>query len=361
MNEPPPLPGPPPLPDPNALEYASFTEPQAGTFTVDVPRGWQVLGGFAHPYPGDRRMFTAVRSREGVEVLFGDPDCPQAFCHTLSAFEGTQVPYATGCVFLNLPASGGKLAKWYMKQVAPHRFGPVELEGDRPRPDLVEAAYERARRRGIAVPRSIEATTHEMRFRAGSRVGSCFGSSLCDKQAALLAMGLLTSWEGNVLVTLAPPHLTAVAEAVAMRMVESFRTTPRLLGIIQRDEATISANGQVANQNQRQWFAGQQAQHQAQVAQGDAYVQGYWEDQRANDRMMETWDDAQGSNDRVFQGYGDAIRGDQRLYDDTMGKRYDVPNAASYYWLDQGSGQVIGTTTDTPPDDQRNYTQLRKG
>jgi hypothetical protein len=60
-------------PKPLALSYVPFADPVAGTFTVDVPQGWRVCGGFHHAGLGDRRLWVEAQSPDGIVILRGDP------------------------------------------------------------------------------------------------------------------------------------------------------------------------------------------------------------------------------------------------------------------------------------------------
>jgi signal transduction histidine kinase/DNA-binding NarL/FixJ family response regulator len=75
---------------PPALAFERFTEPQMGTFQIEVPREWQVRGGFRHPGLGNRRLFEA-HSPQGVSVFFGD-HCQQVFYHNHSFCKPANVP-----------------------------------------------------------------------------------------------------------------------------------------------------------------------------------------------------------------------------------------------------------------------------
>ncbi len=337
--------------------FVSYTDPQLGAFTVDVPRGWRVQGGLNHPSLGDRRPFVQVESPDGIQVLFGDPECPQSFYHVLLGIEGTMVPYATGCAFLNLRPSAERLAQYYLKSIAPKRIGPFQMSGHRDRRDVIDRALDQARKNGTTIPRGLDMEAHEVNFLAGARSGSCLGASAVNRGASF---GFGTMWEGNVTLWLAPPALMPMAEQVAMRLMLSYRPTARMYQLVQQDEMAIAGNGMVANMGQQQWFAAQQAGHQAQLGFGNAIVGNYWQQQQVNDGLMQSYTDRQQSEDRVFQNYSDATLDRQRLTDDGMGKSYEVASGSNYYWVDQQSGQVIGTNTDQPPDVQRNYTQLRK-
>jgi len=323
-----------------------------GGFILDVPRGWQVRGGLNHAGLGDQRWFVEAQSPDGITVMLGDPNCPQAFCHnSMAKKEDVMIPYpTTGCTNLNIPPQAKRLASYYFQNVAPQRFGPLKITGQRDRNDMVAEEINRIQRQaiavgkqGIAVAKSYKMSVHEIQFEAGGRIGCCFATSVHD---TAYSVAFLTFSQGTVNIWLAPPALTAVAEQVLTQMRNTFRPTPRALEVWQRDEALITSNGMAANQKQQEWFQWQQAVHQEQEAQGDVFVT--------------SWRNAQHTNDRLSQAWSDTMLGRQRLVDDGMRQTYDASVGYNYYWLDQQSGQIVGTDTSHPPDYQRNYTALRK-
>ncbi len=323
---------------PAALTFVPYTEPQMGTFQMQVPQGWQVRGGFAHPGLGDRRTFVEAHSPDGISVFVGDPNCPQSFYHDYFQFKETFIPFATGCTFLNLSPSAKKLAAYYLKKVAPARMGQLRAGAERDRPDLVE----RIKRR-IPQAAGMEVQFHEACFQAGNRSGHCLAMSFRNKQDLLGG----NCWEGNVVVWLTPPGRDAMGEQVALRMMESYQPTQRLMQIHQQDEAMIAGNGNAAVMRQQQWFAGQQAAHFTQTQAGDILTGQYWQTQNAYDG--------------IFQRGSDARLGQERLYDEMSGREYFAPSGANYYWMDAASGSVVGTETNQPPDYQRDYRPMKKG
>jgi hypothetical protein len=355
VNQPRPAPAPSPVRAPS-ISFDTFTDPIAGTFTVDVPQGWQVRGGLHHPGLGDRRMCVEAQSPDGIVVLIGDPNCPQCFCHYPMQTEDVMLPTAQGCTFLNIPASANRLANYYLKNIAPKRFGTLKVTVMRDRPDIAAEDLKRVRQMGMDLPSTWKNFVQEARFEAGRRTGCCY--AWCGYNPAM-SFGFMTVWEGSVNLYLAPPALQATAELVVARMRSSMRPTARMMQVVQQDEMIIAANGQAANMNQQVWFQGQQAAHQAQMAQGDAIMQNYWQQQKSNDNMMQGYLDAQHVNDRLSQDRSDAMLGKQRLYDDASGKLYEAPAGANSYWLNQ-HGQIVSSDTINPPDYQNNYTPLRK-
>ena len=348
---PPPRPAQPQPPvQPQALRFTRFADPQAATFTIDVPQGWQARGGFHHPSLGDRRFFAEVQSPQGVLVLLGDPNCPQIFYENPMAWGQGFISYPTGCVFLNLKCAGKNLAAWYLKNVAPPRFGAIQTGAEADRKDI--AAANAKWHPDLA---GAKATVHQVAIRAANRAGRLLAFSFSTGGM----WGIGDNWSGNVMLWLAPQGLENVGEQVAMRMLQSLQFTPRFMQIVQQDETMIAANGNVAVANQQQWFAGQQAAHQAQVQAGEIQLAGYWDQQRANQRMMAAWDHNQQVNGDLAERWGDAMMGNQRLYDENLGKEYNVAAGANYYWVDN-AGNVVGTNTETPPDYLKDYRLLKK-
>ena len=199
-------------------------------------------------------------------------------------------------------------------------------------------------------------SVHEVRFQVDARVGCLYAATGYDTS---MALGFMTQFEGTVQIWIAPPALTATAEQVLARIKGSFRFTPKIQQIVQQDEMLIASDGVAANMNQQMWFQGQQAVHRAQVAQGDAIVNNYWQQQQVNDGIAQSYWNAQHTNERSWQDRSNAMLDRQRLYDDSLGKHYDAPAGANYYWRDQ-QGQIVGTETSDPPDYLNNYTPLRK-
>jgi hypothetical protein len=341
--------------------YTPFTEPQMGTVTLEVPQGWPVRGGLAHPMPGDRRCWVETRSPDGIQIINGDPAFPQSFCHFKGYPEGQFAQMAAGGQMMNLTPGAQRVADLYLKTIASRRLGTFQIGARRPRPDVVSVVNENILKMGIKMPRSSQIMAVETMLQLTGpgepRLASLLVTSVFNGQYTL---GMWAFWDANVFTWIAPPSLAARADEVRFHMIATARYTPRMFELVQRDEAIISANGQAANAAQWNWFNAQQATHRAQVAAGDAMVDNYWKQQAANDAMARNWEHNQGVYDQISQSHSDAMMDRQRLADDADGKEYHVAAGSNYYWRNPQTGEVVGTETATPPDYQNNYTQLRK-
>jgi len=358
-SNPPPMPEPLPV-QPGPISYVQFTDPQSGSFTVDVPRGWNVQGGLAHPMPGDRRIWMAVSSADGISI-FCDPSFPQNLCHFPGQAEGQFARMAAGGQLLNLRPSAEVVADFYLKNFVSGHLGPLTPLQRRPRPEMVELLKSQFRQNGVQIGYRWQMNCLETiyQFMQGTqpRVLSLLSTTVFTGD---YAMGMWATWDANVYLYIAPPHLAQRAEEVRYRMRASLQFTPRMMQIYQQDEAIITAQGQAANAAQWEWFRGREAAHQAQVAFGDAIVKNFWDQQQANDSMLRGWEHNQAVNDHLAQNFSDAIMDRQRLEDVSEGKSYEAPSGYNYYWRDQQTDKIYGTNTSDPPDLTRNYTQLKK-
>jgi hypothetical protein len=59
----------------SAIAFARWTEPREKSFTIDVPKGWEINGGLNWTGPIDPQMFVSAKSADGtMQVFIGDPD-----------------------------------------------------------------------------------------------------------------------------------------------------------------------------------------------------------------------------------------------------------------------------------------------
>lgn len=344
-----------------AIQYQRLVDPQMGTFSVEAPVGWKVRAGLNHPGLGDRRTWVEAMSPESIYILSGDPEFPQSFCHFRGNAEGVPLQQTGGAFLVNLTPSADRVAEHYLKNMARKRFGVFTVQGRRPRPDMVKLVLDQYAQQGVVLSRKAKVWAVETLLQMNQGGVQLAGSLLVTAGfCGEYTMGMFTYWGGNVFLYTAPAALSGQAEAVRWHLIASYKDTPRMKQLVQQDEAMITQAGNAANARQQNWFAGQQAFHQAQLAFGDAVNRNYQQTQHANDAMMRGWEQNQQVNAQLSEARSDQILDRQRLADDGMGKSYEAPAGYSNYWLDQQTGQIVGTNTSDPPDLTRNYTPLRR-
>src|ERR1700685_2480360 len=122
---------PPVAPNATPISYVKFTEPEKGTFTMEVPKGWTVKGGFNHPIPGDRRAWIQVDSPDGIRIAC-DPTFPQNLCHFRDQPEGQFANMAAGGQLLNLKPSAERVGDYYVDVFLSRPLGGVSRPQRRP-------------------------------------------------------------------------------------------------------------------------------------------------------------------------------------------------------------------------------------
>jgi hypothetical protein len=94
------------------VTFASWVEPRERSFTVDVPRGWEVDGGLNWTGPIDPQMFVHAKTTDGkVAIFVGDPDIlPRQVPSPIGIM---QSGVREGGVF-RTPSGGGALLQRYL-------------------------------------------------------------------------------------------------------------------------------------------------------------------------------------------------------------------------------------------------------
>jgi hypothetical protein len=256
--------------------YVKFSEPERGTFTAEVPRGWQVKGGFNHPMPGDRRPWIEAASPDGIYIAC-DPSFPQNFCHFRDQFEGQLATMAAGGQLLNLKPSAQRVADFYVENFASRHFGALQPQQRRPRQDMVELLRSQFQQNGVQIGGKWQITSDEILFNF-NHGGQLLVLSVLATAAfnGEYTMWTWAFWDANIYIYIAPPQLTNRAEQVRAHIKASLHFTPKFMQIYQQDEAQITANARQAHAQQVNWFSNQQTIHRMQTDFGNSIVANYW-------------------------------------------------------------------------------------
>jgi len=354
------LPGysPPPPVSSAQIQYAQFTDPQRGSFTVDAPVGWRVSGGLKMVSVGDCRPWFEVSSPDGIYLL-ADPEFPRSVCHMWLGWSGWTVSVGAGGQFMCIKPTAEKSADCYLSKLGAKRLPKFIRVARRPRPDIADWVRKVSVAAGIKAGRKsrFEAIETTLERKQAGVVASLLTTCAFDGTYDMIGFAF---WQTCNIVCISPAHLASRADTVRSHMLMSLSFTPVMQQISQQVTAQTNANAQAMNAAQWANFNNMQAAHRAQTAMGDAIVSNYWDQQKTNDSIMSGWEQNQAVYDQLSQQRSDAMMDRQRLSDDAAGKTYDATAGSNYYWRDEQTGNVIGTTTDQPPDYQNNYTQLRK-
>ncbi len=104
------------------VTFVTWTDPTEQSFTVEVPKGWQVSGGVHWNGPTDARGFLRAKSPDGkVQVFIDDPDIlprqvPHPVYTQMGWVEGRVVQTQAGSLLIQRFQTGSQFAKQYAAQ-----------------------------------------------------------------------------------------------------------------------------------------------------------------------------------------------------------------------------------------------------
>ncbi len=122
------------------VRFDNWEEPKEHSFTVDVPRGWQVTGGVNWTGPIDAQQFIRVQSADGKVLIFiGDPEIlPRQILNQWSSLQtgvgdgGVFQSPSGGPAMLQRFLTGSQYAKWHVMWRRPCQSPRWVNEGELP-------------------------------------------------------------------------------------------------------------------------------------------------------------------------------------------------------------------------------------
>lgn len=311
---------------PLVRHWESFTDPNEGSFQLEMPAGWKDTGGLARRNALQYRAWASAISPDGLTILaINDPNEPSYVMPSqLMAAAGLRVGslYNGGgnTMYLVEPYLNGAqyAASWGQRQLQ-SLCTDAQVTGSRARPDLAQ---------------QIDAFTQSLgiRYDYGEATFSCSRNGIPMSAWVLAGVVALGSAPGSIWYAqtlhafLAPKPVAGFAAGLLAHMVGSFRATPSWIA---RQQQTNSDVSRIATQTN--------------AAISKMIVQGFEERGAAMNRSFE-----EGSRARL----GIDVYADQ-----ATGTQYTLEDKHRYYWSTPG-GKIVGTETADPP--APGYTQMKR-
>jgi hypothetical protein len=288
--------------------WTRFVDPHEHAFAMDVPAGWNVLGGMLRHTAVDPGFYMRVLSPDRrTYLMIGDPDVT-VFATPIVSIYGQRQP-EHGAVLNYLP--GPAFARAYLARAIPALCGAVNITGQRERPDLANGPWARfnpqARHDGGEVTFTC---IHGNTQARGIIAASTYILNLPGASGGVL-------WSVDFLAgIIAPPEEYAAAETRLTHMVASTRLDP-------------------------EWARAQQAMTQRAAHEIDVSTQNLI---AASERNMAAARARQNQFDQQFEAFDRIITGTSP-YADSAGNVYQMDNTQLYHWAGPG-GRT--TTTNGP-------------
>ncbi|MCW5982342.1 MAG: hypothetical protein KIT09_29925 [Bryobacteraceae bacterium] len=296
-------------------QYAKFTDPREGAFTVEAPAGWNVEGGIArNRMAGNARPVMNVTAPDrSVQILVGDAEMPMfSVPNEMTARTGLREGswYQPGVQMILSYRTGVQFAsEWVAQKIGPN-CQQLEWVDRSHRSDLSEFKNRNS-------PPQFRWSYGEVAFtcREGGRpVRGYFlaGTLLTDS-------GVVQVWQAPVLQGfIADPEKAADAAEALSHMTRTFTMNPEWSAREMRTGMAI---------------AQQQAKTNSDMM--DMLDKSYWRREAIKDDIQ--------------RKTINAIRSETDLVDPETGEVYKAAIGGNYYWRQPHSNTIIGTETAEAP------------
>lgn len=302
------------------IHYVSWTDPNEGAFTVEVPAGWGVEGGLIRRNALDPRFVMLVKSPDGTITLSGGDAQLPGF--VLPAPQWAAV-FPEGSWY-----SPGAGIQWQVRRFSPAvSFGEEYLklrlpsictnfvEKDRgDRPDLAQQMDREAA--GFRQFGQVTNSAGEIAFTCSQNGQPREGFLLVSTQ--LIESGVLHIWYAkDLLAYLAPPGRSGEALAILAHIYKSTQVNPQWIA---RQQQTTMEVSRIATQTQ---------EHVS-----NAMMESYWNKVKVDDA--------------VSRKRSNEMLGTVDVVDPLTGERKSIENSANFDWINN-RGVIVGTNTDSSP------------
>jgi hypothetical protein len=296
--------------------YTTFQDPLEKAFTIQVPNGWNTVGGLARRAALQINPFLRSVSPDRMTyMLVGEPTLvgfvPPAAWRTRAGYpEGKLFDSGLGGLSMVLrPMSGQEFAKAYGQITLPGLCSNLKFTGMHEREEMAANADK------LIPPLAPSISTGgEARF-------SCMhGGQPMEARIEAVTRATRDNVMWNVIFLkgfIAPASQAAKAEEILMKIGSSFTFEQAWL---QKQSNLDKQAAAAINQNMKQFF-----EHERGVI------------------------DKLNASDENFSSMDDIVSGFSNYHDAATGNTYKLSNATPYKWTDESTGRIVSTQTDSPP------------
>jgi hypothetical protein len=320
---------------PAPLRFVNWEDPRENAFSMEVPQGWQIIGGSYRLTATDiRNGVTMVSPDSRIRVIVGDSNLgiftqPNAMLSYAGLGEGSHQMLGDGTQLeIRRYIPGPQFARSYAQAFSQRQCSDLRIESNNARPDLASGFLQSAYGEGMA---NAQLTAGDVSITCNLNGNSVRGFLVV---ATILPFpGQANLWYVYRLFGyVAPPDRAKEAEAVYQRALQSWHINPEW----QAQEQQM-ANQAVQQDNARS----QQIRARA--------MQAIQEDQRhISDTIVKGYEERSKIYDEISRRRENAILGEVDVVDPESGTRYKVDNFSDYHWMNNEQ-YMVGTSTHTSP------------
>jgi hypothetical protein len=307
------------------VQYARFTDPREGSFTLDVPAGWRAEGGLLRRSAIDVTASVRMSSPDGASAIFiGDErlfNCVTPEVMSGAMREGQMYDSGAGTRLMVLRFQPPiTFAMNYLGQLqSMYGLSGIQVKDRRDRPDLTAASNRSAAQYNANPLGASRTLAGEVSFTA-QRNGRQVAGYLLVSITAVPWMNNGTYWTPVVAGYTTPMEELGQTTAMFWHSATSAQVNPQWT---QGQQKTTMATSQI--------FAASAA------ATNETITKSYWS--------------TQATYDKTFQSDSDARRGQVRLRDPNTGEEFTSTAGHNYYYRPAAGDErhIFGTdNTDRP-------------
>jgi hypothetical protein len=299
------------------LNWVSYTDSAEGGFSMEVPLGWQILGGMYRFGYFDVRWMMDVRSLDGkVIIRIDDPNVPPYVLpgpHTGAAGRPAFKPQ-----MYQMMVDDYREAQPYAEGYAKHRFSSV-CKSLTPRtagwsPTMPPAWHSDPGAKVTQATVSYDCPTSD-----GPRTVIVYARNTLHPDSGL--------WQVDPIISLlATPEAVQLAESMIQRMIDSWQENPQWA---QYQQQMTNRGLEEIRGGFAQFMQQMQAYHQQREAAMNQQVAHFEARQQAQAQQVSDW--------------GEMLTGLTKVYDPATGTQFDVFTGPKANYYTNGNGVTINS------------------
>jgi hypothetical protein len=307
----------------SSLNWVRYTDSAEGAFSMEVPVGWQILGGMYRFGYFDVRWMMDVRSLDGkVIIRIDDPNVPPHVLpgpHTGSAGHPDFKPQ-----MYQMMVDNYREAQPFAESYAKHRFAGA-CTSFTPRqsswaPNLPASWQNEAGARVTQATVSYDCSTSD-----GARVVVVYARNTLHPGSGL--------WMADPLVSLiAAPDAVPLAQSMVQRMIDSWEENPQWK---EYQQQVTNWGLQKIRENFGQFMQQMQAYHQQREA--------------AMNQQVAHFEAGQNAQAEQVSGWGKMLTGLTTVADSQTGTQFDVFSGPKANYYTNGNGVTINSNLSPGP------------
>lgn len=296
---------------PMVRQWQTYTDPNEGSFSVQMPAGWKNSVGLKRYDALQYRAWVASFSPDGRTILaLGDANEP-AYTTPMYGFRIGSIYNASGTYYVVEPLQSAQqyVVSWGQRKLQ-SLCSNIRVTASRARPDVGQQLAGLA---SMGMSHTYADATFSCQKDGIELTGYAFLGISFMRTTAYSALW----WPDSMSAFLSPKPVAGIAASLLAHMVKSM--TPNAMWVARQSRTAMNVSEITTQTN---------------AAISDGIMQGWEQRSAAIDQTM-----AEGSRER---------QGVEIYKDPSTGTEYTLGNGYQYYWIDD-AGRISGTQTDTPP------------